>query len=209
MIVNATVMKKYQFKTNQKFYFFWKRLIDICGAFVGIIVCSLLLWWWVAIIIKLTSKGPICFRQERLGKHKKVFRIYKFRSMRADAPEIAPSDMTDEQQKAMEYKFGNFLRKTSIDETIQLLNIFSGKMSFVGPRPGAAKNEEELIKLRESYFPSAFEIKPGLSGLAQVKMKRNHSPQEKARLDSEYVKRINFWLDAKLFLMTLFRIKGK
>jgi len=209
MIVNVTVMEKYQFKTNQKFYFFWKRLIDICGAFVGIIFCSLLLWWWVAIIIKLTSKGPICFRQERLGKHKKIFRIYKFRSMRADAPEIAPSDMTEEQQKAMEYRFGNFLRKTSIDETVQLLNIFSGKMSFVGPRPGAAKNEEELIKLRESYVPSAFEVKPGISGLAQVTMKRDHNPQEKARLDSEYVKRINFWLDAKLFLMTLLRVKGK
>lgn len=209
MIVNVTVMEKYQFKTDQKFYFFWKRLIDICGAFVGIIFCSLLLWWWVAIIIKLTSKGPICFRQERVGKHKKVFRIYKFRSMRVDAPEIAPSDMTEEQQKAMEYRFGNFLRKTSIDETVQLLNIFSGKMSFVGPRPGAAKNEEELIRLRESYIPSAYEVKPGISGLAQVKMKRDHNPQEKARLDSEYVKKISFCLDAKLFLMTLFRIKGK
>lgn len=129
--------------------------------------------------------------------------------MRVDAPEIAPSDMTEEQQKAMEYRFGNFLRKTSIDETVQLLNIFSGKMSFVGPRPGAAKNEEELIRLRESYIPSAYEVKPGISGLAQVKMKRDHNPQEKARLDSEYVKKISFCLDAKLFLMTLFRIKGK
>lgn len=129
--------------------------------------------------------------------------------MKVDAPEIAPSDMTAEQQKAMEYKFGNFLRKTSIDETVQLLNILSGKMSFVRPRPGAAKTEEELIRLRESYIPSAFEVKPGISGLAQVNMKRDHNPKEKARLDSEYVKKINFLLDAKLFMMTILRIKGR
>lgn len=202
-------MENYKFKKSQKFYFFWKRLIDICGSFVGIIFCSLLIWWWVALLIKLTSKGPIFFRQKRVGKNKRVFRIFKFRTMRADAPEIAPSDMTDEQREAMEYKFGNFLRKFSIDETVQILNVLSGKMSFVGPRPGAAKNEEELIRLRESYTPSAFDVKPGISGLAQIKMNRDHDPKEKARLDSEYVKKISFCLDAKLFLMTLFRIKGK
>jgi len=202
-------MENYKFKNSQKFYFFWKRLIDICGSFVGIIFCSLLIWWWVALLIKLTSKGPIFFRQERVGKNKRVFRIFKFRTMRADAPEIAPSDMTDEQRKAMEYKFGNFLRRFSIDETVQILNVLSGKMSFVGPRPGAAKNEEELIRLRESYTPSAFDVKPGISGLAQVKMNRDHNPKEKARYDSEYAKRIGFCLDAKLFLMTLLRIKGK
>lgn len=202
-------MEKYQFKKNQRFYFFWKRLIDVCGAFVGIIVCSLLIWWWVALLIKLTSKGPVIFRQERVGKHKKIFRMFKFRTMRADAPEIAPNDMTDEQQKSMEYKFGTFLRKFSIDETVQILNVLSGKMSFVGPRPGAAKNEEELIRLRELYTPSAFDVKPGISGLAQVKMNRDHNPEEKARYDSEYARIVNFWLDAKLFLMTLLRIKVK
>jgi len=202
-------MEKYRFKKSQKFYFFWKRAIDIFGSLVGIVLCSLLIWWWVVLLIKFTSKGPVFFRQERVGKHKKIFRIYKFRSMRVDAPEIAPSDMTCEQQKAMEYKFGNFLRKTSIDETVQIINVLLGQMSFIGPRPGAAKNEEELIRLRESYYPSAFEVKPGMSGLAQVKMKRDHNPQEKARLDSEYVKKLNFCLDAKLFFMTLFRIQGK
>ncbi len=202
-------MENYKFKKSQKFYFFWKRLIDICGSLFGIIVCSLLIWWWVAILIKLTSKGPVLFRQERVGKHKKVFKIYKFRTMRADAPQIAPSDMTEEQQKAMEYKFGNFLRKFSIDETVQLINVLGGTMSFVGPRPGAAKNEEELIRLRESYTPSAFDVKPGISGLAQVKMNRDHDPKEKARYDSEYARTVDFWLDAKLFLMTLLRIKGK
>ncbi len=202
-------MESYRFKKSQKCYFFWKRLIDICGAFVGIIVCSLLIWWWVILLIKFTSKGPVLFKQERVGKHKKTFRILKFRTMIVDSPEIAPIYMTAEQQKATEFKFGSFLRKYSIDETIQIINVLSGKMSFVGPRPGAAKNEEELIRLRESYTPSAFEVKPGITGLAQVKMNRDHDPKEKARYDSEYARTINFCLDAKLFLMTLLRIKGK
>lgn len=202
-------MEKYQFKTDQKFYFFWKRLIDICGAFVGIILCSLLLWWWVAIIIKLTSKGPICFRQERYGKNMKIFKIYKFRSMRIDAPNIPAEDLTVEQQKAMTYKFGSFLRKSSIDETIQLLNILVGQMSFIGPRPCMSDDSDELTSARKLITPSPYLVKPGLSGLAQVKMRREHNPKEKAKFDSEYVKKINFWLDAKLFLMTLLRIKGK
>ncbi|MDD3999617.1 MAG: sugar transferase [Bacilli bacterium] len=202
-------MKNYQFNKSQKCYFFWKRLIDICGAFFGIIFCSLLIWWWVALLIKLTSKGPALFRQERVGKHKKTFKIFKFRTMRTDAPEIAPSDITIEQQKAAEFKFGSFLRKFSIDETVQIINILCGEMSFVGPRPGAAKNEEELIRFREFYTPSAYEVKPGISGLAQVKMNRDHNPKEKARFDSEYVENISFWLDVQLFLMTILIIKGK
>lgn len=202
-------MENYKFKKSQKFYFFWKRIIDICGSFIGIIVCSVLIWWWVALLIKLTSKGPVFFRQERLGKNKKIFRIFKFRTMRENAPEIAPSDMSIEQQKAMEYKFGNFLRKLSIDETVQIFNVFDGSMSFIGPRPGAAKNEEELVHYRETHIPSAYNVKPGMSGLAQIKMNREHDPKEKSLYDSEYVKNINFWLDVKLFILTFVKLIGR
>ena len=87
-------------------------------------------------------------------------------------PNLAPSDMSGEKQLSMETGFGKFLRKTSIDETVQLLNIFVGHMAFIGPRPGAAINEEELVVAREKYTPNAYDVKPGLSGLAQVKMHR-------------------------------------
>ena len=129
--------------------------------------------------------------------------------MRLDAnPNLAPSNMDAEYQKSLETGFGRFLRKTSIDETPQLLNIFAGQMAFIGPRPGAAKNEEDLIRLRESFVPSAYEVKPGLGGLAQLKLKREHSPENKARLDSEYVKSFSLWFDIKLFVGTVFGIFG-
>lgn len=199
-------------RTGQKVYLAIRRFLDIIFSGLGLIILSLLLLI-IALLIKCTSKGPVFFRQQRVGKNKKIFRIFKFRTMRADAPEVAPSDMSEEQQKAMEYKFGNFLRKFSIDELPQLINIFLGHMSFIGPRPGAAHNEEELVKLREEHHPSAFLVQPGLSGYAQLKMHRDHNPLKKAELDSYYVKHVNFFFDTKLFFQTIFSIftssKGK
>ena len=199
-------------RRGQEVYLAIRRALDIIFSGLGLIILS----WFLLIIsllIKCTSKGPVFFRQQRVGKNKKVFKIFKFRTMRADAPEVAPSDMSEEQQKAMEYKFGNFLRKFSIDELPQLINIFLGHMSFIGPRPGAAHNEEELIKLREEHHPSAFLVQPGLSGYAQLKMHRDHDPLKKAELDSYYVKHVNFFFDTKLFFKTIFSIftssKGK
>lgn len=199
-------------RRGQKVYLAIRRVLDIIFSGLGLIILS----WFLLIItllIKCTSKGPVFFRQQRVGKNKKVFKIFKFRTMRADAPEVAPSDMSEEQQKAMEYKFGNFLRKFSIDELPQLINIFLGHMSFIGPRPGAAHNEEELIKLREEHHPSAFLVQPGLSGYAQLKMHRDHDPFKKAELDSYYVEHVNFFFDTKLFFKTIFSIftssKGK
>ena len=199
-------------RRGQKVYLVIRRMLDIIFSELGLIILS---WFLliIALLIKCTSKGPVFFRQQRVGKNKKIFRIFKFRTMRADAPEVAPSDMSEEQQKAMEYKFGNFLRKFSIDELPQLINIFLGHMSFIGPRPGAAHNEEELIKLREEHHPSAFLVQPGLSGYAQLKMHRDHDPLKKAELDSYYVKHVNFFFDTKLFFQTIFSIftssKGK
>ena len=192
---------------SQKIYLPIKRIIGICGSLVGIIVMFVLLWWWIIPVNSIVTKGHPFFVQQRLGKNKKVFGLIKFRSMKIDAnPNLAPSQMCKHTQKSMETKFGSFLRKTSFDETPQLLNILIGSMAFIGPRPGAAINEEGLILEREKYNPNAFFVKPGLSGLAQIKMRRSHNPVHKAKYDHLYVVRLSLWLDIKLFLLTIFRI---
>lgn len=196
-------------KTSQKIYLPFKRLIDIFGSLIGIIVCFILLWWWIIPINAVVTKGHPFFIQKRLGKNKKIFNLIKFRSMKNDAnPNLPPSNINLEHQKSLETQFGKFLRVTSFDETIQLLNILVGDMTFIGPRPGAAINEDELIVERDKYIPNAFDVKPGLTGLAQVKMHRGHSPEFKAKYDHEYVKKMSLSLDAKLFLLTCCRIFG-
>lgn len=196
-------------KTSQRIYLPFKRLIGILGSFVGIMVCFVFLWWWVIPINAIVTRGHPFFVQERYGKNKKVFKMIKFRSMKMDAdPNLAPSDMGEKKQKLMETKFGAFLRKTSIDETPQLLNIFIGQMAFIGPRPGSAHNEEHLRECREKYIPSAFDVKPGISGYAQIKMKREHDPEFKAEWDSKYVERMSLWFDIWIFGYTILKIFG-
>lgn len=196
-------------KKSQKVYLPFKRLIGIFGSLIGIIVCFVFLWWWIIPVNAIVTKGHPFFVQERYGKHKKVFKMIKFRSMRLDAnPNLAPSDMDENNQKSMETGFGSFLRKTSFDETPQLLNILIGQMAFIGPRPGAAHNEEYLKECRLKYTPNAFEVRPGISGYAQVKMKREHDPEFKAKWDSEYVKRISFIFDCGIFFYTILKLFG-
>lgn len=201
-------------KISQKIYLPFKRLIGLFGAITGILVCFTLLWWWVFIINMFVTKGHPLFFHLRLGKNKKPFKLIKFRSMKMEAnPNLAPSYITKEYQQSMETGFGRFLRKSSIDETPQLFNILLGQMAFIGPRPGAAKDEEELVREREKYKPNAFDVKPGLSGLAQVSMNREHNMSDKARLDHEYASKFSFLLDVKLFFLTtigLFsKVKGR
>lgn len=194
---------------RQKFYLPFKRLIGIIGSIIGIVFCLTLLWWWVIPINLIVTKGHPFFLQERYGKNEKIFKIIKLRSMRYDADaNIAPNDMDQATQRSMETKFGSFLRKTSIDETPQLLNIFIGQMAFIGPRPGSAHNEEFLRECRKKYTPNAFDVKPGISGWAQVKMKREHDPEYKALWDHKYVLRFNFWFDAGIFFYTILKIFG-
>lgn len=196
-------------KTSQRIYLPFKRLIGILGSFVGIIVCFVFLWWWVTPVNAIVTRGHPFFVQERYGKNKKVFKMIKFRSMKMDAdPNLAPSDMGEKKQKSMETKFGAFLRKTSIDETPQLLNIFIGQMAFIGPRPGSAHNEEYLRECREKYTPCAFDVRPGISGYAQIKMKREHDPEFKAEWDSKYVERMSLWFDIGIFGYTILKIFG-
>lgn len=135
--------------------------------------------------------------------------MIKFRSMKLDAnPNLAPSEMDKDNQKSMETGFGKFLRKTSIDETLQLLNIFVGQMAFIGPRPGAAHNEDFLIEWWEKYTPNAYDVKPEISGYAQIKMKREHDPEFKALWDHKYVERMNLWFDIGVFGYTILKIFG-
>ena len=174
------------------------------------IICFLLLWWWVFIINLFVSKGHPFFVPKRLGKDKRVFKMFKFRSMKIDAPIIPPYEMSKEEAESYETKFGRFLRKTSIDETLQFINVFIGNMSLVGPRPGAEKDEDMLIKARDSFIPSAYEVKPGITGYSQIYMKRQHDVMSKAWFDSEYVKKMSSILDLKIIVHTfLLMFKGK
>ena len=191
--------ESFSFSKAQKAYFCFKRLIDLGGSFVGILLLGLPMLV-LAIITRCTSKGPALYRQIRLGENEKKFTLLKFRSMRTDAPSIAPNDFAPKEREAMITKWGSFLRKTSLDELPQLFNIFSGQMSFIGPRPQQEKEHEMSLYLaRKANNPTGFEVKPGLCSLAIVKMHRSHDPVKKAHYDSEYAKRISFWTDAKIF----------
>lgn len=196
-------------RTSQKIYLPFKRFLGILGSLIGITLSAALFWWWIIPVNAIVTKGHPFFLHERLGKNKKVFHVIKFRSMKMNANAyLSPSDMSASIQHAMETKFGSFLRKSSLDETPQLLNVFIGQMAFIGPRPGAAKNEEELIELRESYTPNAYDVRPGLSGYAQMKMNRDPDPAKKALYDHEYVAKLSFWFDFKIFWWTIFKIFG-
>ena len=203
-------LKNCTMKKKRRGFLFCKRLCDIIISFFAILFCFALLWWWITIINFFVTKAHPFFAPERLGKNKKHFRMFKFRSMRVDAPVIPPYEMTKEQLLFYETKFGRFLRKTSLDETPQFINVLIGQMSIVGPRPGASKDEEVLTKARESFDPSAYAVKPGITGYSQVYMKRQHDVASKAWFDSEYVKKMSLFLDIKIILHTfLIFFKGK
>ena len=155
----------------------------------------------IALIIKLDSKGPVLFRQKRVGWHEKEFYIYKFRTMRTDTPSLPPNKFHDVSKYIT--KSGRILRKTSLDELPQLLNVLVGEMSFVGPRPGAAKNEEELILERRKR--NVFSVRPGVTGWAQVNGRDElaHDVIEKSKHDEFYINNLTFKMDLICVLRTL------
>lgn len=175
-----------------------KRWIDIIGAICGLIFLFPL-FVILALVIKLDSKGPIFFRQRRLGRDKKEFYILKFRTMKQDTPANIP---THQLRDAKQYltRSGKWLRKMSLDELPQLVNILKGDMSFIGPRP-ALWNQEDLIRKREQY--GANHVPVGLSGWAQVNGRDKLSIEEKAKLDGEYARQFGFLMDVKCFLWTI------
>ncbi|WP_029503189.1 sugar transferase [Lachnoclostridium phytofermentans] len=175
-----------------------KRICDILVSLIGCILLSPIMLL-VAILIKLDSKGPIFFVQDRMGKNKVTFRMFKFRTMYIDSPKDCPTHLlTDADQYIT--GVGRFLRKTSLDELPQLWNILKGDMSFVGPRP-ALWNQDDLIQLRDHNGSN--DVRPGLTGWAQINGRDTLTLEKKAEYDGEYVKHISFLFDTKCILGTV------
>ena len=193
-------------KTNQgRFYLTVKRLLDFVLSLIGIVVL-MPVFIIIGILIKVDSRGPVIFKQKRYGKNKPPFYIYKFRTMASDAPQnVATKDLND--SKKYITKIGAFLRRTSLDELPQLFNILLGQMTIVGPRPVVLK-EENLIIARDLY--GANDIKPGITGWAQINGRDLLSIEEKAKLDGYYVENMGFKMDMKCFFKTVkYVLKGE
>ncbi|HEM5553048.1 sugar transferase [Streptococcus suis] len=182
-------------------YPIFKRVFDIVLSGVAIFFFSPILVI-IAIAIKLDSKGPVLFKQKRVGKNKTYFMIYKFRSMYVDAPSDMPTHLLKD-PTAMITKVGAFLRKTSLDELPQLFNIFKGEMAIVGPRP-ALWNQYDLIEERDKY--RANDIRPGLTGWAQINGRDELEIDEKSKLDGYYVENMGLLLDIKCFFGTFISV---
>ena len=178
-----------------------KRILDFILSLLGLIILSPL-FIIIMIVIKIDSKGPVFFKQKRVGKDKKYFNILKFRTMKIDTPKEVPTHMLENAESYIT-KVGNFLRKTSLDELPQIINILKGNMSIIGPRP-ALWNQDDLIEERDKY--RANEIKPGLTGLAQINGRDELEIHVKANLDGEYVEKMSFLFDIKIFFKTIFKV---
>jgi len=168
--------------------------MDMVLSLLALIILSPLLIL-ICLAIKLDSKGPILFKQKRVGKHKKHFYILKFRTMRIDTPKDTPTHLLENPEKWIT-RVGKFLRKTSLDELPQIINILKGDMSIIGPRP-ALWNQFDLIEERDKF--GANDVPVGLTGWAQIHGRDELPIPEKAKLDGEYVSKFGLWMDIKCF----------
>lgn len=182
-------------------YLVFKRIADSIISFIGLIVLSPI-FLILMILLKIDSKGPILFKQKRIGHHKKHFNIYKFRTMRIDTPKETPTHMLENPDQWIT-KMGKFLRKTSLDELPQIINILKGDMSIVGPRP-ALWNQDDLVAERDKY--DVHKLYPGLTGYAQINGRDELTIQEKATLDGYYTEHIGLCLDMRIFFGTIIKI---
>lgn len=178
-----------------------KRIGDIILSLIGIIVLSPV-FLGLIIAVKIDSRGPVFFKQKRVGIHKSHFNMLKFRTMKIDTPKDTPTHLLENPEQYIT-KVGKFLRKTSLDEIPQIINILSGKMSIIGPRP-ALWNQYDLIEERDKY--GANDVRPGLTGWAQVNGRDELPIEVKAKFDGEYVRKMSFLLDCKCFFMTIFKV---
>lgn len=205
VIINK-VKEKVKMSKNKKskknsIYLVIKRVLDFVISLIGIIVLSPLLLI-LMIVIKIDSKGPVFFKQRRITKGKKEFKILKFRTMKIDTPKDTPTHLLKNAESYIT-RVGKILRKTSLDELPQIFNILSGKMSIVGPRP-ALYNQNDLIELRDKY--GANDILPGLTGLAQISGRDELEIEKKAKLDGEYVEKMSLFFDIKIFFKTIGKV---
>jgi O-antigen biosynthesis protein WbqP len=182
-------------------YFAIKRVIDFILAFFGLIILFPILLI-LALAIKLESKGPVLFKQRRIGIHKTHFYIYKFRTMSNDTPKDTPTHLLANPEQYIT-KAGKFLRRTSLDELPQILNILLGDMAIIGPRP-ALWNQYDLMAERDKF--NANDIRPGLTGWAQINGRDELPIKVKAELDGEYVRNMGFRMDVKCFLGTIISV---
>ncbi len=178
-----------------------KRLLDIIFALCAFIAL-IPLFITLIVAVKINSRGPVFFNQMRVGRRKRMFNIIKFRTMRIDAPSDVPTHMLNNSE-AYITGVGRFMRKTSLDELPQIINILTGQMSLIGPRP-ALWNQEDLVSERDKY--GANDVRPGLTGWAQINGRDELEIPVKAMLDGEYVKKMSFAFDVKCFLGTIVSI---
>ena len=189
------------FEPNDKKKFFYraiKRMFDVLFSFIAMVLL-LPVFIVIAIAVRIDSKGPVIFRQDRVGKGNKVFCFFKFRSMRIDAPHDVATSLLDDSDEYLT-KVGRFLRKTSLDELPQFLNIFLGSMSFIGYRP-LVVTEKNCNEMRNKL--GVFFLRPGISGFAQVNGRDDVYYKNKAIMDAEYVRNASLWIDVKLLIKTI------
>ncbi|MFY9284273.1 MAG: sugar transferase [Miniphocaeibacter sp.] len=203
---------------SKKIQFFLKRTFDIVASTIGLLILGIPLAI-IALIIKITSEGPVFYRQTRVGKNNRDFKIFKFRTMIVDADKKGMLITVGEDKRIT--KIGKFLRKTKLDELPQLINVFIGNMSFVGPRPEVRK----YVELYDDFQRNVLKIKPGITDLASIKYRdestllgKSENPEKtyieeimpiKLNINLEYITKISLLYDIKLIFLTLFRIIGK
>lgn len=199
-------------KRYNNMYSLTKRVIDVLGSMIGIILLSPI-FFVVAVLIKIDSKGSVIFSQTRVGKYGKEFKMYKFRSMVVNAEELkkkllAQNEMSGPMFKMKDdpriTKIGKFIRKTSIDELPQLINVLKGEMSLVGPRPSLPKEVEKF----EPWMRKRLDVKPGLTCYWQVSGRNNIDFNDWMKLDIKYVEERNIYIDIKLIFKTFFVLFG-
>jgi Sugar transferases involved in lipopolysaccharide synthesis len=184
-------------ETFEMTYGFIKRIVDIL-AVVGTSFVTVPLFVFLSVWIKLDSPGPVFFKQKRVGRHKRFFNILKFRTMKIDTPRDTPTHLLENPEQWIT-RAGKFLRKTSLDELPQLINILAGDMTIVGPRP-ALWNQDDLVAERDRY--GANDITPGITGWAQINGRDEIPIEQKARLDGEYCQKMGPLFDLKILLST-------
>lgn len=182
----------------KKKYYYVKKILDFIFALLGLIVLSPIILI-LSVAIKLDSKGPVIFKQTRTGKNGKTFMLYKFRSM------VLNNDVHDFSQKDQPTRVGNFMRKTSLDEIPQLLNILKGDMSFIGPRPWITDYYEKMNEVQRHRY----DVLPGITGLAQTKGRNNISIFQKINYDLEYINNYSLKEDIKILFLTIKTVISK
>lgn len=180
---------------------FFKPLFDFILSLIGIIVLTPL-WIILVIAILIDDPGPIFFTQKRVGIHKQFFKILKFRTMKVSTPHDVPTHLLENPEQYIT-RVGKILRKTSLDELPQIFNIFVGQMSIIGPRP-ALWNQDDLIEERDKY--GANDVKPGLTGWAQINGRDELEIPVKAKLDGDYTQKISLAMDLKCFFGTIIKV---